>query len=205
MLSLPAAPQPSQIEEPMDQFAVASVPQGESETQESLLPANEVSPQSVDSLLPVEQEEQRKTEEVIRKPSLSEVAEGTKSVIPTFASQLPYAPQSTTREREFPLSPEQLWPRLKALVEQETEMLLREDKEQGVLYGTIVQRQLGPRIHTFKPYGHYIVEVTPGATVGTSLVRAKILTFDWRPSKRPIPGAESLADRFLQKIGVIMR
>ena len=78
-------------------------------------------------------------------------------------------------------------------------MLLREDKAQGVLHGTILQRHLRPRLHTFKPYGHYLVEVTPGVTGETSVVRAKVLAFDWR-TKRPIPGAEHLADRFLQKI-----
>ena len=176
---------------------------------------NDVAPESADSLppvelaavaapLPVEQNGPGKMEEAMRTPSLSGAVEETKSVIAALASQLPYATRFPIREREVALSPEQLWPQLKALVEQETEVLLREDKEQGVLHGMIVQRQLRPRIHTFKPYGHYLVEVAPGTTVGTSLVRAKILTFDWR-TKRPIPGAESLADRFLQKIGVEMK
>ena len=215
LLPSTVAPQPNQLEEPLDQFAVASAPQHETEVQESPLPVNDVAPESADSSppvelaaipapLPVEQHGPGKIEEAMESLSLSSPVEETESVIAALSSQLPFARQFPTREREVALSPEQLWPQLKALVEQETEVLLREDKEQGVLHGTILQRQLRPRLHTFKPYGHYLVEVAPGATVGTSLVRAKILTFDWR-TKRPLPDADSLADRFLQKIGVEMK
>jgi hypothetical protein len=138
-------------------------------------------------------------QEAVRALTPPSSAGETKSVITVLASQLPYTTQFPTREREFSLSPEQMWPRVKALIEQETEVLLQEDKERGVLHGTILQRQLRPRLHTFKPYGHYLVEVIPGVTEGTSVVRAKVLAFDWR-TKRPVFGAEHLADRFLQKI-----
>jgi hypothetical protein len=174
------------------------------------LTANEGTPENVEPLPPVElavgaapspvnPSQPEKMQEAVGTLSPSSSAEETKSVISALASQLPYAKQFPTREREFSSSPEQIWPRVKALIEQETEVLLQEDKEQRVLHGTILQRQLSPRLHTFRPYGHYLVEVTPGVTEGTSVVRAKVLAFDWR-TKRPIPGAEHLADRFLQKI-----
>jgi hypothetical protein len=49
-------------------------------------------------------------------------------------------------------------------------------------------------------YGQYLVEVIPGPTKGTSLVRAKALMFDWRTGQ-PIGNAGLLADRLLKKVG----
>ena len=202
--------QPDHVEAVGDKREVTVVPQHETESQESSLPATDVTPENIEPLPPVElavgvapapvnQSQPQKLQEAVRALTPPSSAEETKSVIAVLASQLPYARQFPTREREFSLSPEQIWPRVKALIEQETEVLLQEDKAQGVLHGTILQRQLRPRLHTFKPYGHYLVEVTPGVTGERSVVRAKVLAFDWR-TKRPIPGAEHLADRFLQKI-----
>ena len=204
------AQQPNHLETAGDKREVTVVPQHDTESQASSLPATDVTPESIEPLPPVElavgvapapvnQSQPQKMQEAIRALSPPSSAEETKSVIAILASQLPYATQFPTREREFSSSPERMWPRVKALIEQETEVLLQEDKERGVLHGTILQRQLNPRLHTFKPYGHSLVEVTPGVSGERSVVRAKILTFDWR-TKRPIPGAEHLADRFLQKI-----
>lgn len=209
------ARQPSPAKESAEHAAILPVAQREDRDHKELQPVSEVKPESAEpsppvelatiaSPSPVEQKTRgEKGETVMKTPPLSSPAEETSSAITTIASQLPYAGQFPVREQEFAMAPAQLWPRLKALIEQETEVLLQEDKEQGVLHGTIIQRQLRPRIHTFKPYGHYLVEVIPGTTEGTSLVRAKILTFDWR-TRRPAPGAEHLAERFLQKIAGII-
>jgi hypothetical protein len=183
--------------------------------QESLPLANTPTPENFDTTQPVttaaivppspaqaESNEEKEEEREVSSDAL--FTEGAESVIDSLAAQLPFAKQFPIREREFALSPEQLWPRLKALVEEETEVLLREDRNQGLLHGMIVQRRLRPRLHTFKPYGHYLVEVVPGAREGTSLVRAKVLTFDWR-TKRPTPRAEQQADRFLQQIAGIIQ
>jgi tetratricopeptide (TPR) repeat protein len=202
--------QPNHLGAAGDKPEVTVVPQHDTESQASSLPATDVTHESIEPLPPVElavgvapppvnQSQPQKMQEAIRALSPPSSAEETKSVIAILASQLPYATQFPTRERVFPLSPEQIWPRVRALIEQETEVLLRENKAQGVLHGAILQRQLNPRLHTFKPYGHYLIEVTPGVTGERSVVRAKVLAFDWR-TKRPLPGAEHLADRFLQKI-----
>ena len=204
------AQQPDHMEAADDKREVPVVPQHDTESQESSLLATDVTPENIEPLPPVElavgvtpapvnQSQPQKMQEAVHALTPPSSAEETKSVIAVLASQLPYATQFPTREREFSLSPEQIWPRVRALIEQETEVLLQEDKTQGVLHGAILQRQLKPRLHTFKPYGHYLVEVTPGVTGEGSVVRAKILAFDWR-TKRPIRGAEHLADRFLQKI-----
>lgn len=71
--------------------------------------------------------------------------------------------------------------------------------ESQALHGMIIRRDLAPRLHSIKPYGHYLIEMSPGATAGTSLVRVKILAFDWR-TKRPVSDAEQLADRFLRRL-----
>jgi len=202
--------QPDHVEAADDKSEVPVVPQHDTESQESSLPATDVTPENIEPLPPVElaigvarapvnQSQLQKMQEAVRALSPPSSAEETKSVIAVLASQLPYATQFPTREREFSLSPEQIWPRVRALIEQETEVLLQEDKARGVLHGMILQRQLRPRLHTFKPYGHYLVEVTPGVTGERSIVRVKVLAFDWR-TKRPLPRAEQLADRFLQKI-----
>jgi len=204
------AQQPNHVEAADDKRGVTTVAQHDTESRESPLPTTDVTPVDVEPLPPVElavgiapppvnQGQPQKTQEAVSALSRPSSTEETKSVIAALASQLPYATQFPTREHEFSSSPERMWPRVKALIEQETEVLLQEDKERGVLHGTILQRQLNPRLHTFKPYGHYLVEVTPGVTGERSVVRAKVLAFDWR-TKRPIPGAEHLADRFLQKI-----
>jgi len=210
LLPLAVAQQPDHVEAAGDKREVPVVPQHDTESQESSLPATDVTPENIEPLLPAElaigvapapvnQSQPQKMQEIIRALTPPSSAEETKSVIAVLAAQLPYATRFPTREREFSLSPEQIWPRVKALIEQETEVLLQEDKAWGVLHGAILQRQLSPRLHTFKPYGHYLVEVTSGVTGERSVVRAKVLAFDWR-TKRPLPGAEHLADRFLQKI-----
>lgn len=207
--------QPSRIEESENGAAMAAMVSQEVGGQESQPLANATTPESSDATQPIalvamvppslaQPENNEKREEGRGGASVASFTEETESVIATLAAQLPFARQFPIREREFALSPEQLWPQLKTVVEEETEVLLYEDEVQRVLHGAIVQRQLRPRLHTFKPYGHYFVEVVPGTREGTSLVRAKILTFEWR-TKRPTPGAEQLADRFLQQIAAIIK
>lgn len=129
--------------------------------------------------------------------------EKTKSAFATLASRLPRTKESA-REHVFPLPLDQLWPQLKAIVKDESELVLHQDEEQKVLYGTILQREVRPRTGAFKPYGHFIVELTPGTKEGTSVVKAKIMTFA-RRTTQPAAGASDLADRFWQKITGLMK
>ena len=126
-------------------------------------------------------------------------AEDPSSRIARLSSRLPYASQFPIRERLVQIPPEKLLPTMKELMKQETGDSTVRHVSRRILRARVSGKKGRSRTRAPKSYGQYLVEVMPGPTEGTSRVRTKVLMFNWQTGQ-PVDDADSLADRFLDKI-----